>query len=512
MGTREAADAIAGALQEAGGGPLFGVPGGGGNLDLIGAAEAAGLRFVLCHGETAAAIAASTWAEVTGRPAACMATRGPGAASMVNGLAHALLDRLPMIAVTDGIPEADRARISHQRLDHRRLLAEAVKAGFAIDDHPEVARAAVAHALAPPPGPVHLDVVPGAGRATIPAPTPIASDLECLDRLRRIVARSRRPIVVAGTGARAAPDALAALLAGTRVPALATYKAKGLVPPANDAGLLTGGTLELPPLAAADLVIAYGLDPVELIPAPWRVRAPVVSLAAWPTRDAYFPIECEVVGDLAALAGELGQLPDAWPGAPATYRSTALDRLRAPVAGLDPRAVVEAVCAAAPGALATVDAGAHMLVAMPFYEGRALTSSGLATMGFALPAAIGAAIAGPGRRVVCLTGDGGLGMCVAELETLARLGLPVTVVVFNDAALSLIAIKQRPARHGGAGAVRYAPADWAAVARGFGMRAARADTEPSLAGALGEGGSGPLLIDAVVDPAGYADVLAGTRG
>ena len=94
------------------------------------------------------------------------------------------------------------------------------------------------------------------------------------------------------------------------------------------------------------------------------------------------------------------------------------------------------------GTIATVDAGAHMLVAMPLWQvdepGEALISSGLATMGFALPAAIAAALARPDRRVVCFVGDGGLGMTLAELETLARLELAVVVVVFNDSALSLI--------------------------------------------------------------------------
>jgi acetolactate synthase-1/2/3 large subunit len=512
VGTAEAAAHIAAALRAADGGPLFGVPGGGGNLDLVGAVEEAGIAFVLCHGETAAAIAAATWGEETGRVAACVATRGPGAASMANGLAHALLDRAPLLVVTDGIPAADRRRVPHQRLDHGRLLAETVKATAAIDDDPELARSAVALAVAAPPGPVHLDVVPGAARSTLPVPRATSPDPEALRRVRALVGSSRRPVVVAGVGARRCGPAIAALVDGTRVPVLTTYKAKGLAPAANDAGLLTGGTLELPVLAAADLVVGVGLDPVELIPAPWRIAAPVVLLGSWPVRDGPFPVACEVVGDVATVVAGVGPLPDGWVDDPAGYRTAALARLGVSVAGLDPRAVVAAVATAAPEALATVDAGAHMLVAMPFWEGRALTSSGLATMGFALPGAIGAALANSGRRVVCLTGDGGLAMCAAELETLARLDLPVTVVVFDDAALSLIEIKQRPVGHGGARAVRFGPTDWAAVARGFGVPAARVDSLAALDTALSAGGEGPQLIDVLIDPAGYGAVLAATRG
>jgi acetolactate synthase-1/2/3 large subunit len=141
-------------------------------------------------------------------------------------------------------------------------------------------------------------------------------------------------------------------------------------------------------------------------------------------------------------------------------------------------------------------------------------SSGLATMGFALPAAIGAAYARPGSRVVCFTGDGGLGMCIGELETLARSGLPVTVVVFNDALLSLIAIKAKPQGHGGQGAVGFEQVDFAAVARAYGIAAAVATTPGELESAMREAMSvdGPFVVDARVDPAGYKDIMNVVRG
>ena len=111
--------------------------------------------------------------------------------------------------------------------------------------------------------------------------------------------------------------------------------------------------------------------------------------------------------------------------------------------------------------IATVDSGAHMLAAMPLWEvdepQRLLISSGLATMGYALPAAIGAALCAPGAPVIAFTGDGGLGMTLMEIETAVRLRLRVVVVVFNDAALSLIKIKQRPAGQGGADGGRLRP-------------------------------------------------------
>ena len=115
------------------------MPGGGNNLEVAGACERAGLRFVLVHGETAAAIMAGVDGELTGAPGACVVTRGPGAASAVNGAAQALLDRQPMLLISDGIP------VSHQRIDQDALLAHVTKwsASLGLDGAAETVAAAV---------------------------------------------------------------------------------------------------------------------------------------------------------------------------------------------------------------------------------------------------------------------------------------------------------------------------------------------------------------------------------
>src|SRR5262249_18731416 len=124
------------------------------------------------------------------------------------------------------------------------------------------------------------------------------------------------------------------------------------------------------------------------------------------------------------------------------------------------------------GTIATVDAGAHMFAATAYWHavelGELLISNGLATMGFALPAAIAAQLVHPDRRVVCFTGDGGLMMAVAELETAARLRLQLLIVAFNDGALSLIQVKQEQLGWDGA-ALRYEGMDLAGLARSFGL-------------------------------------------
>ena len=176
-----------------------------------------------------------------------------------------------------------------------------------------------------------------------------------------------------------------------------------------------------------------------------------------------------------------------------------------------------------PDTIATVDAGAHMLAVMPLWEvdqpRRLLISSGLATMGFALPAAIAAALCAPGQPqagqpVVAFTGDGGLGMTLAEIETAVRLRLRIVVIVFNDATLSLIKIKQRPAGQGGAEAVDYGPVSFAGVAIAMGAAAAAVGTEAELATALDAAlrRDGPTVIDVAVDPACYPAVMELSRG
>lgn len=521
--------AVARALADRGTGFVFGVPGGGANLDLIEACEDAGVRFVLSRGETAGAIMAAVTAELTGGVGACLATRGPGAASMANGIAHAWLDRCPVLALTDVVPADTRGRVSHQLLDQRRLLGAAAKASCTLGrDGAPLAAEACEQALAPPWGPVHVDIDPSAASEVparaAPAPPP---DSRLLDEARRTLDAARRPLLLAGVGCRGHEDVVRAFATDHDLPVLTTYKAKGLVDEgaANAAGLLTGATIESPVLAEADAILAVGLDPVELIPAAWPYAAPVVAAGPWASSDAYVTARVTLVGDVTEVLDRLSGVADGsgWGDGIRARRRAARDELLlagdGAGTGLAPhRVVLAARDAFDPGTIATVDAGAHMLPVMELWSvpgpGQALISSGLATMGFALPAAIAAALVRPGRSVVCFTGDGGLGMCLAELETLARLRLPVTVVVLDDACLSLIAIKQRPGGHGGPAAVRHAPVDFAQVARGMGIAARRVDDEAGLRRELARaaGEAAPRLIDAVVDPSSYAGLLSAIRG
>ena len=537
QGAPAGAAAIVTALADAGTTVVFGLPGGGPNLDVVGAAAQAGLRFVLAHTETAAVIMAATYADFTGRPGAAVVTRGPGLASAVNGIAHAALDRLPVVVIADTVRLADAGRISHQRLDQAALGAVVAKAVVTIgrDRTGEAAANAVRLALMRPAGPV----VALMDDSAISDPGISDPGGECSGQasddgvavLAQALRRSRRPVIMLGTGAIAHTAAIRSALAGRGIPALHTYRARGIVPDstAEAAGLVTGGTMEWPLLAAADLIVGLGVDEAEMIPAAWDYAAPVLLVAGYPPNGpgpAYFPrataLDIPLPAAIAVLANRHGE-HDWPPGVGQIARSQSALRLSEAAAArpgfLSPVQVVSVVRAHVPGeTVVTVDAGAHMLAVMPLWEvtepRRLLISSGLATMGFALPAAIAAALCAPARLVVAFTGDGGLGMTLAEIETAARLRLRIAVVVFNDAALSLIKIKQRAAGQGGAEAVDFGPVSYARAAQALGAAAATVSTEKELAAALSaaSGRDGPTVIDVQVDPAAYPAIMDLSRG
>jgi acetolactate synthase-1/2/3 large subunit len=464
-------------LREAGVRRLFGMPGGGGNADLIEEAGNAGLPFTLAHTETASAFMACAQAEITGRPGACLATLGPGAASIINGVAHARLDRVPLIVITDSPDES----CEHQRLPQREMFAPLVK--WSGSDPWEAMRVVTE----PPFGPVHLQEASGAG-----LPARAAEVTRPPEQARRPV--PRRPVLLAGLASRNLP--IRQFCERHRVPALVTYKAKGVVPDDHPwfAGVLTNGALERPILDQADTFLVAGLDPVEFI-RPWNHPQPIEP---W---DAVKPASTWTENEVRALAdAQRGRMrPALDPGELAPHR------------------VVEIVAASCRGARITVDAGAHMLPVMSLWPASepagVLISNGLSTMGFALPAAIGAALLDPAALVVVFTGDGGLMMCLGELRTAAREHLPLRIVVFADGDLSLIKLKQVQKGYRTEG-VTIGDVDWQAVGCGFGVLSRRAATEEELGRALEQTAAhpGPVLIAAHISPRTYSDLIRALRG
>ncbi len=529
------AEMVMAALRAAGARCLFGVPGGGSSLDLMAAARAEGMAFHLARTETGAAIMAGAMAELTGAPCPVLTTRGPGVSAAANGLANASLERAPVVLLADGFSPRERAFACHQYFDHAALLRPVTKAQLRADAAPgEAIAAALRVVLTPPLGPVLLEITGEAARAEAgPAPAfsrpaPRPPEPQAVAAAQAMIAAARRPVIIAGLEAVPASRPLRALADAMGCPVLVTYKAKGVVADAHPlfGGVFTGGAAEAALLHQADLIILAGADPVEFINQPWRYAAPVIDVASVPRSPHYMAPAAALHGDvglgLAALAGvgsdwrpdEIAQARQAWAASLANGPGGG-NR------GISPQAVVELAQAACRAAgrhpRVSVDAGAHMFPATSFWAaeepGDLLISNGLASMGFALPAGIAAALYDPERGAVAFTGDGGLLMCMGELATAAALGVKLTVVVFNDATLSLIDIKkgERALPEGG---LDWPMVDFAAVMAGCGGLGLRADDEAGFAAAMAQALAAPgvSLVDARVDPGSYPAQIKALRG
>jgi acetolactate synthase-1/2/3 large subunit len=520
------ADVIARVCLRYGVARVFGVPGGGSSLDLIEAFRALGVPFILARSETAAAIMAAADAESTGSIGVVIATQGPGLASATNGMATAHLERAPVLLLTDGWSARQAMFDTHQVIDQQALMRPLTRAMSRLesDDVEAELESMVVKMRTAPWGPGFIELtgenarrqVSVTGIATMP-PAPLISPPSV--RMRELLTAARKPVIVAGLETRTPEVALQlqALAKRWRCPVVPTYKAKGVLPDTSPyvVGLFTGGAVERECLCAADLIVLCGMDPVELIGRPWGYAAPVVEIALVRHPVHYVEMAAVLHGPLdASLAAVAGVRAES------EWQLDDFKRLRSSVetrlayegdgSGLTPEQVVRAALKAAGllDAAMTVDAGAHMFSAMAFWQtqrqGDTLISNGLSTMGYALPAGIARALRSPDRPVIAFTGDGGLMMCVGELSTAAQYNTWLCVVVFNDAALSLIDIKQQSRKLSRNG-VSWPRPDFAAIARGFGLQAWSAETPQELREALAAALAtrGPTLIDARVDPSGY---------
>jgi acetolactate synthase-1/2/3 large subunit len=261
---------------------------------------------------------------------------------------------------------------------------------------------------------------------------------------------------------------------------------------------------------------------VELIPRAWTWQQPIVSCNPWRVEDGHVPFAVQLVAGVPECVGliERALSPSDWNSR--RVRELVDDqrrRLNVPGAGFTAQRVVE-IAASRLGLVAgrvTVDAGAHMFPVTTLWPVREptgmLISNGLSTMGFALPAAIGAALVDRARPVVALTGDGGLLMCAGELLTAVREGLRIITILFSDASLSLIEIKQQ-ARRLPASGVALGAIDWPALAGSFGVPAWAAATDLELDRAIDRAlaASGPSLIEAKIDRTNYGATLRAVRG
>ncbi len=514
---------------------IFGVPGEE-NADFMLSLEASdSIRFVLCRHEQGAAFMAEIYGRLTGTPAACLSTLGPGATNLITGVADANMDRAPMLVLTGQGSTKRLHKESHQIMDVVKMFEPVTKWAETVihaDTIPEIVRKAVRIARSEKPGAVLIelpeDVAEHDTEATPIEPVryrrPMANRGTVAAAAERIRA-ARRPVILAGNGCvrKRASEQLRQLVEMTGIGVLNTFMGKGAVSPQSDQCLYTIGlgTKDIGTCAidAADLVIAVGFDMVEYHPELWNPDGSksIISVDFIPAEiDRHFHPDIELVGDVAdnicALVHEFEASP-----APtfdtSQQAATRADMQRELLEHADDRAVgkikpqkvlsdVEKVYGQ--DGLLLSDVGAHKMWIARHYHcetpNGCLIPNGFCSMGFALPGAIAASLVEPERKILSICGDAGILMNAQEMETARRLSSNITVMVWEDNAYGLIAWKQwqQFGRHTD---LSFGNPDWEQLAGAFAWDYQRVDDSAALLKAIEKAAAyrGPSLLVVPID-------------
>jgi pyruvate oxidase len=494
------------------------------------AEERGELTYIGIRHEGAAAFAASAYGKLTGRPAACFAIAGPGSTNMLTGLYDARLDQSPVVAISGQVPSKVLGRGAFQDLDLSAVFRDVAAWTTSVhsgSDHAELAALAVKHAL-DARGVAHL-VLPDevqtqpsdaaaktpqgrlAARLTQPAESELA-------RAAALIRASRRPVLIAGHGARRAAGQVRGLAERLGAPVLTTFKAKGLVPDTHPLGAGVLGRSGTPVASwlmnEADLLIVVGASFSNHTGiAPYKT---ILEIDDDPAAIGRFDaVSAGVVGDaaltLTALLECLGetrtqdQRPEVatrwaiWRAEKA--RRVADDRGR----GVSAAAVFDALSRHLPqNAVVTVDVGNHAYSLGRYLESKGqpvLMSGYLGSIGFGYPAALGAWAAAPGRPIVAVTGDGGFGQYAMEITTAVKYGIPVRHVLLDNHSLGKIGKEQLaadfPVWH-----TSLRNPDWAAYAELCGATGIKAVAREQLDAAMARlfAADGPALLHIEQDP------------
>jgi acetolactate synthase-1/2/3 large subunit len=532
--TLRAADVLARRLYEAGCRHAFGMPGGE-VLTLVDALVKAGIAFHLAKHENAAGFMGEGLHHSDGAPVILVATLGPGALNGVNVVANAQQDRVPMLVLTGCVDAAEEQSYTHQVLDHRAVFAPITKATFRLDAEAAdlIADKAVSIATQPRNGPVHIDVpistaeAPSRDRGARLAPAaPTRPEDATLAQALTWLSESQRPLAIIGLDAleeEATPE-IKRFLEQHQIPFVTTYKAKGILPETHPLCLGGAGLSPLadkyllPLVQKSDLILALGYDPIEMRPG-WRnIWDPKSQrmIDITPEANSHYMHQASLAF-VAALKPTLGALaPSAetanlpkWPcGSPERVR-TDLAKAFPTTDDWGPAAVIAQCRASLPAeTLATADSGAHRILLSQIWTCHAprdlIQSSGLCTMGCAVPMAIGRKLAEPDRPVVSFSGDAGFLMVAGDLATAAELNVTPIFVVFADASLALIDLKQRGRRLANAG-VDLGRHDFAAMGRAFGGNGITVRNRDELDKALQEALASDrfTVISAEIEAGGY---------
>ncbi len=469
---RTGARALVESLAKAGTEVLFGYPGGA-VLDIFNCLTDAKFPFVLGRHEQGSVHMADGYARSTGKPGVCLVTSGPGATNTITGLATANIDGVPLIVITgqvslpligtDAFQEADTTGITRAVSKHNFLVHSA-------DEIPEIVAQAFYIATHGKPGPVVIDIPKNCQQALTSAQYPERVSLRAyhpesaattaqLNKLARLINDAERPVIYAGGGviASGAADDVATLARKAGIPVATTLMGLGSFDEHDPLSLRMAGMHGTPAanwaMNEADLILALGVrfsDRVTGRISKYAPKAKIVHVDCDPASiGKNVPVALGIVADVKDVLTTVGSRvkPAVHPEWIAKIEGWKKER---PLAWkpmhpgvIMPQAVMEAIDKASGGrAVVVTDVGQHQMWAAQYFRHSIprhfLTSGGMGTMGFGIPAAIGAAIARPDHKTVAVCGDGGAQMTFEEVVVAVEHKLPVTFVVVNNGCLGMV--------------------------------------------------------------------------
>jgi acetolactate synthase-1/2/3 large subunit len=474
------AQSLVRSLEAAGVDTVFGIPGGA-ILPLYDPLmDSTRIRHILVRHEQGAGHAAEGYAQATGRVGVCMATSGPGATNLVTPIADAHMDSVPLVAITGQVPSAAIGTDAFQEADIRGITMPITKHNYLVTDPAEIPRTvAEAFHIASTgrPGPVLVDVAKDALQAMTTFVWPSTVDLpgyrpvarphaKQVREAARLIVESRRPVLYVGGGvlkSRAWTE-LKALAELTGIPVVTTLMARGAFPDSHPLHLgmpgMHGTVAAVTALQKSDLLITLGArfdDRVtgklsSFAPGASVIHADIDPAEISKNRTADVPIvgDCrDVIADLVVAiqaeydAGRRGDYA-AWWSQVESWRTTYPLGYEPPDDGsLAPQYVIERLgCIAGPEALYVAGVGQHQMWAAQFINYELpmtwLNSGGLGTMGYAVPAAMGAKVGRPDATVWAIDGDGCFQMTNQELATCAINDIPIKVAIINNGSLGMV--------------------------------------------------------------------------
>lgn len=513
---------------------VFGVPSGGW-LPYMDAMKHGDVDFVLVANEASAGFMATVYGWLTGEPGVCYATIGPGATNLSTGIGSALLDRSPVIALTTEPDDRMNGRTVQMAIDQQALMRPITKwtTRMHASNIDGTFRKAVQIATAEYPGPVHIALPEDLWKQEVPAVRPLKTehipsagpDEPALKEMETRFRKAQRPILAVGLTAvrEDMGSQIAALSERHNIPVVLTPMAKGLLDEEHPgyAGVLFHALSDQVALThkQADLVVGIGYDPVEFNYESWMPEVGLIHIDYMPADidNAMYPEVLDVVGNPVPAVKrllDLDPINSGWDMKELSdKRAKMFDLMKPSENGFGPLAALEELRRALPSdGIMACDVGSHThLIGQawrtPHRFGQLMTN-GWSSMGFGVPAAIGAKVARPDLPVACVSGDGGFMMMAGEMSTAQRLNLNIVFVVFADRNLELIRLKQKKRNMETYGTI-LSGKDVPAPGSIFGVPVVSVSDVDSYRQALDHAfkQDGPVVIEAVIDSTEYSRLI-----